>query len=360
MNGRIILAIAQKDIRDGIKNRYLLVGLILPVGMSLLFRVLFSGASDVATPTLAVYDPGGSRLTAQLQALPQINLLKVDSLTQLETQVRNAGMSVGGIAIPPSFDQDIASGTQPEITVYLNMQKNATQLAALRQLISDQVWALNPAAEPARIHWSDVAPSQGSSASAAFRVELYLLVLFLVMSLTMTGAFVVPLLLVEEKDKHTMEFLLVSPATPAEVVTGKAITGLVYSAIGAGTMLVLNNGWTGNWPMTFLAVLLGALFMVAVGLLMGSVFQTMMQVNTWSSIIMLIILAPTWFTVFQLPPILNTIVRLIPTYYMADLLNLSLSNMVTLSAGATDIGVLLASLILIFGLVIWILRRQET
>jgi ABC-type multidrug transport system permease subunit len=144
------------------------------------------------------------------------------------------------------------------------------------------------------------------------------------------------------------------------VVAGKALTGLAYSAVGAGTMILLNRGWMGDWPVTFLAVFVGALFLVAVGLLMGSVFQTMMQVNTWSSIIMLIILSPTWFTVFQLPAALNTFVQIIPTYYLADLLNRSLSGNLAWSPVATDFGVLLGSLILTFGLVIWILRRQET
>jgi ABC-type multidrug transport system permease subunit len=75
---------------------------------------------------------------------------------------------------------------------------------------------------------------------------------------------------------------------------------------------------------------------------------------------MLIILSPTWFTVFQLPAALNTFVQIIPTYYLADLLNRSLSGNLAWSPVATDFGVLLGSLILTFGLVIWILRRQET
>jgi ABC-2 type transport system permease protein len=359
MNGRIILAIAQKDVLDAIRNRYLLIGLVLPVAMSLLFRVLFGGTPDLGTLSVAVYDPTGSRFTSQLQALPQIKLLPVDSMEQLKEQVNTAGLAIGGIAIPANFDPDVDSGKQPELTIYLNMKKGAAQRTAFRQMILQQVWELNPAAIPARINWSEVSAAEESPTGTAFRADLYLLVLLLVMSLTMTGAFVVPLLMVEEKEKHTLEFLLVSPATPQEVVMGKALTGLVYCAIGAATMLLLNRGWMGNWPVTILAVVLGALFMVAVGLLMGSVFQTSMQVNTWSSIILLLLLLPTWFTVIQLPPAVNIVVRLIPTYYLADLLNRSLSGGAMQSAAVMDLGVLMASLILLFGLVIWILRRQE-
>jgi ABC-2 type transport system permease protein len=360
MNGRIILAITQKDVRDAIKNRYLLIGLVLPIAMSLLFRLLFSGTTDLGALPVAVYDPGGSRFTAQLQALAQIKLLTVDSIAQLKDQTTSAGGSIAGIAIPANFDQDIASGKQPELTIYLNMKKGTAQRAAFRELMTQQVWALNPASVPARINWSETSAAEVSPTDTTFRVDSYLLILLLVMSLTMTGAFVVPILLVEEKEKHTMEFLLVSPATAQEVVIGKALTGLVYSAIGAVAMLLLNRGWSGNWPVTILAVLLGALFMVSVGLLMGTIFQTTMQVNTWSSIILLLLLLPTWFTVIQIPPAVNTIIRLIPTYYLADLLNRSLGGGAVQSAVIMDLGVLLASVSLMYGLVIWILRRQET
>jgi ABC-2 type transport system permease protein len=359
MNGRTVWAIAQKDIVDAVKNRYLLISLILPVGLSLMFRVLFGNVPDVGGLTVAIFDPSGSRLTAGLQTQPGVKVLRVDSEEQLKEQVSKMGAAVGGITVPPNFDSDVNSGRQPQLTAYLNMQKGGAQLAAFRELVSEQVWALNPAAEPARINWSEVSAAVSSPTTATFRLDAYLLVLFLVMSLTMTGAFVVPLLLVEEKDKHTMEFLLVSPATTSEVVAGKALTGLAYGALGAGTMIALNHGWSGNWPVTFLVIFLGALFLVAAGLLMGSVFRTMMQVNTWSSIIMLVLLAPTWFSVFQMPSVFETAVRLIPTYYLADILNHSLNNTVTLAGAGIDLAALLGSLILAFGAVIWILRRQE-
>jgi ABC-type multidrug transport system permease subunit len=73
----------------------------------------------------------------------------------------------------------------------------------------------------------------------------------------------------------------------------------------------------------------------------------------------LLLLLPTWFTVLQMPSAVYTIIRLIPTYYLADLLNRSLAGGALPSAGIVDLGVLLASLIVIFGLVIWSLRRQE-
>jgi ABC-2 type transport system permease protein len=109
-----------------------------------------------------------------------------------------------------------------------------------------------------------------------------MLPLLLLITFAMTGALVVPLLLVEEKEKRTLDFLLTSPASLTEIIAGKALTGVVYSFLIPGLLLAINHKLIGNWPLTLLTVLLGLLFVVAVGLFMGSLFQNTMQVNTWA------------------------------------------------------------------------------
>ena len=62
MNWRAVLAITRKDVVDAVKNLYILFGLVLPIGLSLLFSLAFPGPDELATLTVAVHDPGGSRL----------------------------------------------------------------------------------------------------------------------------------------------------------------------------------------------------------------------------------------------------------------------------------------------------------
>ena len=324
MNARTVLVIAWKDILDAIKNRYLLLSMILPVGLSLMFRLIFGGAANAGTLRVVVYDPGGSRLTENLRTTDAITLVNVGSLDELNKEV--AGDAVGGIVIPRNFDQEVDSGNKPELTVYLNIHKGGGELAVFRDILYQQVWAMGKAGAPVRMVWTQSAVQEASAAGGSapdegFRMDYYLLVMFLVMSLTMTGSFVVPLLLVEEKEKHTMDFLLVAPVTPAEIAAGKAVTGLAYSLLSAGVLLLLNQGVSGNWPVTFLAVVLGALFLVMAGLLMGSLLHTMMQINTWSTIVMMVLLAPTWLSVLQPPAPIDTIIRLVPTFYLTEILN---------------------------------------
>jgi ABC-2 type transport system permease protein len=359
MNGRTTLAIARKDIVDAIKNRYLLLSLLMPIGLALLFRFIlgWSGTSTLGKIKILVYDPGGSRLAAQLQTVPGVNLVEVTSADQLTEVV--AQTAAGSLNIPEGFDGNVDLGKQPQLTVYLNAQRGANELAAFRQIIIQQVWAMRDQSSPAKIVWTEAAVPGKAPVQATFRTDLYLLLIFLIMSLTMTGTLVVPLLLVEEKEKHTMDFLLVSPVTPAEIVAGKALTGLVYCGIGAGVLTTLNNGWSGDWPATLLALLVGALFVVAVGLLLGTVLNTTMQVNGWSTIVSLTLLVPSWMGVLPLPPFLDALMHFIPTYYLADILPHSMGNDLTLARGALDLGVLTGCMLLAFGIVIWILRKQE-
>ena len=118
----------------------------------------------------------------------------------------------------------------------------------------------------------------------------------------MVGIFVVPYLLVEEKEKGTLKAVLVSPATYADVVAGKGLVGLFYALLVAVILLLLNGGFGGNVVITLLSVVLGSIFLVQVGLLMGAAFKAINQVNSWSSIVMIVLMLPGMFGDFLPPP----------------------------------------------------------
>jgi ABC-2 type transport system permease protein len=362
MNPRTVLAIARKDIHDAIRNRYLLMSLVLPIGLSVLFQVIFGQITNTGVFRVAVYDPDASRLTAQLREESDIKIVEVESEDRLRQEVE--GDAVGGILIPADFDRNVDLGGRPELTVYLNGRKNGGELAVFRQIVLEQVWAMREGSEPTALVWSLISPQPQAASEVGFRKEgfrmdTYLLVMFLIMSLTMTGSLVVPLLMVEEKEKHTMEFLLVSPVTPAEIAAGKAVTGLAYSTLSVTILVALNRGWAGDWPVTFLAVAAGALFLVMVGLLMGTMMHTMMQVNTWSTVVMMLLLAPSWLTVLELPAPLSAAIRIIPTYYLVDILNRSLAGQIVAGDVALRLAFLAACTLATFGIVVWAIRRQE-
>ncbi|MBN1137270.1 MAG: ABC transporter permease [Anaerolineae bacterium] len=356
MNWRIVAAIARKDIVDAIKNLYVLFSLVLPVGILLLFGVMFPDASEVGTMTIAVYDQGDSRLVNSLRGTDGVQVIEVRSEEELLAQARK--QAVIGLVLPAGFDSAVQAGEQPELSAYLNARRGGGERAAAQRLVERQLWALVDQIEPARVTWWAAGSSAGDGTEIEFQLDRYLLVVLLVMGLSMTGAFVVPMLLVEEKEKRTLEALLISPARPLEVVLGKALTGLFYSLLLSGLILLLARGWTGDWPVTLVVVVLGALFAVAVGLLMGGLFRTTNQVNTWSTIVVLAIMAPSWTTMIDSPPAMETALRLVPTYYLGHALQLSLAGQATVGSVWLDLAVLAGATALLVAAVVWTLRRE--
>ena len=327
MNLGVVAAITRKDIIDAIRHRYLLTAITTPLFVALLFRVLLPGGSTRNILSVVVHDSGKSAMTAALRKTPQVSVFEATSADETQNEVEKR-KALGGLVVPANFDADVSAGKQPELTIYVNNKKSVFEQTAFRQLVDRLVESLVKRPEPARLVWIDVEKDFDQPTRRAPALDQLLLPLLLIMTFGMTGALVVPLLLVEEKEKRTLDFLLASPAGLMEIITGKALTAIVYSVLIAGLLLGINRQLVRNWPLTLLTILVGMLFVVAVGLFMGSLLNNTMQVNTWASSLLLVLLAPS-FPNLGLPPAVDTIMRLIPTYYLNEALKLALVGAVS-------------------------------
>lgn len=349
------LAIARKDISDAIRNMYILFAVLLPIGLSLLFGWIIPSNGNSPTLDVVVYDPGSSQFVAQLRTQPNVNVISAASPEDAQQRVKQD--AIGALILPANFDSAIAAKQQPELEVYFNSNAGGGGLTAFRQLIETQVWGLVGQSLPAKIVLHDVNQPAGDPLSSG-SISASLLVMILIMSLAMAGAFVVPTLLVEEKERRTLLALQVSPAGPADIIAGKALAGMFYALIAALIILTLNEGWQGQWPLTLLVVVLGALFIILIGLLMGSWFSTTNQVNTWSSIIMLLLLIPSWGGMLQLPASLEAIFQFIPTYHLGEVIGLAIGHQATWDNVALSLFVLSFSIVVAFALVVWRIQRE--
>jgi ABC-type multidrug transport system permease subunit len=136
---------------------------------------------------------------------------------------------------------------------------------------------------------------------------------------------------------------------------------LFYGLLVSTILIVLGQGWRGNWALTVLTVVQGALLMIAIGILLGSTIRTSMQLNIWASLVTLILMVPSWLwlPVFILPAPMRFFFRLLPTYYLADALRLTLAGEASLAVLTPNLFILVGSTALVFVAVIWQLRRTE-
>jgi ABC-2 type transport system permease protein len=356
MRLHVVLAIARKDVVDALRNLYVLFGIILPLGFWLLFKVVMP-SGDTKIGPVAVFDQGNSRLVQQLKEQPLMeNVIETRSLDELAQAVRKE--AVGGLSLPTDFDEAIAAERSPEVTILINGRRGGGELAAFRRLIDAQVREMAGRPPAARLVELDVSDTEGRAKSEGFNFQTYLLPMMLVLALAMTGLFVVPMLLVEEKEKGTLKAIMVSPATYGDVVAGKAAAGLFYTLVVAVMLIVLNDGLRGNVALLALAIAVGSLFLIEVGLLMGAILSTSNQVNTWSTMVILLLTSPSWTVGVWEPKSVETIFRLIPTYYLAQLFQISQRG------GASDgiavgVGMLIGWISVLSLAIVWALRRAE-
>ena len=355
MNFSVVSAITRKDVVDAIRHRYLLTALLTPLLVALLFRVMLPGGDGRTVLNVVVHAAGDSALVAELRNTPRIGVLEAASADAMASEVRRT-KAVGGLVVPATFDADLSAGKQPQLTVYINNERTVFEQAAFRRILDQLVRSVAKQPEPANLVWVDVGQVKEETRGTT-GLDQMLLPLLLLLAFGMTGAFVVPLLIVEEKEKRTLDFLLSSPASLNEIIAGKALTGGVYTVLIAGLLTGINRQHIKDWPLMLLTMLVGLVFVVGVGLVIGSLLNNTMQVNTWASLVLIVLLVPS-FPSIGFSGWFDKAMRVVPTYYLTEALKLSMAGTMSRQLWVY-LAVLLGCTFVVYVAAAWALRRRN-
>jgi ABC-2 type transport system permease protein len=177
----------------------------------------------------------------------------------------------------------------------------------------------------------------------------------------MIGISMVPNLMVEEKQARTLDALMVSPAAPAHLVAGKAIAGLFYGLLGCIAVFALFGYLILQWWLAILAAILSVLLLVAVGLLLGSYVSGRAQLQLIGWFVILPLLLPVILVALRglVPDGAIAVMEWIPTVLIATIFRLSLTPNVTFAHYGLPLLVVVASILMAFGLVVQLVRRQD-
>jgi ABC-2 type transport system permease protein len=119
--------------------------------------------------------------------------------------------------------------------------------------------------------------------------------------------------LVDEREKRTLDAVLVTPTRMSEVLTGKAVLGVLLALLMGLVSLALNDAFGGQPAAMVVFLLAGAVMMAEVGLILGCWAR---DSNTLFSAIKgggILIALPAIFFLF--PALPQWIPQLMPTYY---------------------------------------------
>jgi len=166
--------------------------------------------------------------------------------------------------------------------------------------------------------------------------------------------------MMEEKENKTLDALLVSPASNGQLVLGKALAGLFYVLVGGGVYFGLHWAYVTNWGLSLLGFLGCAMFSIGLALALGSFVQSQQHMRIWMVPILFLLIIPAFLGQEpNLSPGLREVFSWMPTSALVRIFQFSLSSSAPLEELLTDTAVALACTALLYGFVVWKLRRSD-
>ena len=351
-HSRVIGAIAAKDISEAWRNRTLLgvaAGLFvtLLVSQALPFLLGLSGQQ----PVLLVAGPD----LALVEALSAHDGLRVSRMNAVDSAAGSLAQQSGGtlgVVLPPEAEAALWAGqrvTLEAITPFATTEDQlATAVAAFQTAVADVTGG-----GQVELSITTVYPTTESTGRPAMAIMTILLVLLLV------GLLMIPNLMVEEKEDHTLDVLLVSPATPFDIVAGKALAGMVYGLIAAVVVALFFHTYIAHWGVAIVGAGLTVLFGICLGLLLGVLFDNSSSLTLWTSGLLLALILPVFMQIMpRLASQLDSpLWQWIPTLAMARIFSVSMAAVVPMGEMLWSVAIVLAAIGLVLALVVWAVRR---
>ena len=353
---RITLAIAWKDILDSLKNR-VMIGIIAGVATLMVgafaMRIMV-GMSD--QPRIAFAGPPARELVRELRREAGLSAFALENRAALETELGQSSAPALGVLLPEELPQ--AGGSDRTIELmgfspyWIKDEVLRESFASLETRLS-ALWGIQ-----VRIDYAgnSVYPTLDSSG------QMVMIATGLVNALFIIGIYMTPGLIQEEKQTGTLSTLLVSPARMVHIAAGKSMAGLTYCLAAGAIFCMMAAALIVHWPVMALAIVIGSTFAVVLGLVIGTFSEEPVSMNLWLGMLLLVLLLPVFIDQFasHVPAWLATIFTWLPGVALSEITRMSMTASVDGPRLALDVLKILVPSLILLGLSVWRLRRQET
>jgi len=347
MNIKRVWILLAKDLIQGPKNFIFIFVVVVPVVMSLAVSLVF-GSLFSETPKLGIVDEGNSQVVTKTMELDSVIASRYDTLDKMRKAVESGNLDMG-VVLPQDFDGAIARGDKTEVTVYTWGQS----LAKNRQILKSTILEVARDVAGNEIPINIEAKTIGDEKPMPWSDRLLpFLVLYAVI---MAGGVLTATAVVTEKEKNTIQALVVTPMSMGEVFASKGVLGAILALVMGIVMLAMNQV-VGVQPALLVMVLaLGAIMSAQMGLILGAVTKDITTLFAVYKVIGFILMAPG--LVYMFPQIPQWVGKIFPTYYLVGpVIELSL-NAARWFDIALDVYILIAIDLLLIAAVGVIMRR---
>ena len=331
LNLRLFSMIRKEFIQIIRDPRTLALTFVMPVMQ--LFLLGYAATNDVRNVSLAVFDQDKSAASRELlEAYRAADYFRLVYDARSEDEIRaliDRGAARAGLIIPPGYGDEIAAGRTAEVAFVLDGsdpsvgatalsaatligQSKATSLALQRLATLGRAGAFQPAVEVRTQVWYN---PDLISAYYMIPALIGMILQFLTTILTSTA-------IVRERERGTIEQLIVTPIRAWELVVGKLAPYVIIAFVDTleilfAGVLIFGVPIVGSLP---LLLLLAGLFLVTtlgIGLFISTISNTQQEamLSAFFTMLPTIFLAGFFFPLAAMPKVLQWLSYAIPLRY---------------------------------------------
>lgn len=349
MSSRRILRIVGKDLHLGPRSPVFLWVLVLPLLITFVVQVAFGTLFD-PQPRLGVVDEGSSSVAAAARDLDGVRVVTYDDAEALRRSVEANDLDAG-LVLPEGFDEAVRSGARPPLEFFVGGESLASNRIILAVTAIDLIRGVEGSAPPVDVAIVTIGDE-------VLPLSERLVPFVAVYALLIAGVFLPSFSLADERERRTLQALLVSPTKLSEVVAAKGIVGFGLAVPMAIVTLWLNGALTARTGALVAVLVVAALMLTEIGLIYGMASKGVTGVFTLIKGTGVILLAPTLFYIFPSWP--QWIARLFPTYWVIDPVRAVTIDGARLADVAGDLAIALAVIAVLVLPVVLMIRRLRT
>lgn len=349
MNPSRTNAVFTRELRLSPRSPVVLMAIGVPLLLTFLISAVFGSLFDTA-PSVGIVDEGTSALTVEAQALDGIDVSVIDSEDELRAMVEAHDLD-SGLVLGEEFDDDVAAGRSPDLTFLVSGDSLAANRAIVAITTMDLVRGISNEEPPVTV----VVTPVGDEDYVPIGDRLVpMLVLYAVL---IAALFVPAASLVDEREKRTIDAVLVTPTRLGEVLVGKAAFAVLLAVLMGLLTLALNRAFAGQFIALTLVIVVGSVMMVLIGLFLGLWSKDINTLYTAVKAGGILIFLPALFYVF--PGLPSWIPQLFPTFYFLDpVFEISIGG-ASLGDVWVDLAIAVAICVALVPIVRWQAKRTE-
>jgi ABC-2 type transport system permease protein len=331
INSRLTSLIRKEFIQILRDPRTLALVLLMPIMQ--LFLMGYAATQDVRNVPLGVYDQDrGNEARALLDAYRAADYFRltydVDSQEELDELI-NSGRARVGLVIPPDYGSRLQANGQTQVAFILDGSDPTVAATALSaaQLIGQQhatemmVQRLSRSGQPVPVQLPLEVRTQvwynPDLISSYFMIPgvIAMILFFLTSILTATA-------IVRERERGTIEQLIVTPIRSWELVVGKLLPYVILALLNTAEVLLVGYFWCkipfrGDLGLLFALSGLFLLTSLGIGLFASTIASTQQEamLSVWMILLPTLFLAGFFFPIEAMPKFLQWMSYLSPLRY---------------------------------------------